>query len=142
MISASTKSAVIARLEHGDMPGQLAEEFGIPTKLVEEWQETLGADSLVAIESNVYAVEKVLHGEVMPMQNDQLKYSLEKTALELSSKIYRAREDDLPAAMALERLAKSVAILYGALINKTDPSTSPGHLSSTSLSAFGQLAKD
>lgn len=142
MITDQMKAAAVARLRRQEDPASIAASLKIPEKVVKEWQKALNPRDLVAIESNIYAVEELSKvQELVPMQEEILKQALEQAAIDLAKEAsYPATTADVIHAKAINLCADAVCKLYSTLVLKGSSSISI--TDNRALSAFEALVRD
>lgn len=142
MITEETKAKAIAKIKHRVPPQEIADEFDIPLKLINEWTTKFGITDLVAVESNIHAVETIItSGELVPENEDKLKTVLEETAIDIAKNAaIPSLNGDMAHAKAVQLCADAVMKLYNTIIMKggTGEPTTPNVNNST----FGRLMKD
>lgn len=151
MITKEVKSRAIALLKHSQAPEDIAEELGLPVKLVEEWESNLDGNDLMAIESELFAIDKLANGvELVPMNVDKLKNAIEGTALNITAAMDVAMKSnvlttgDVHHAKSLEVMANGLVKMYHTIVMKGgaiehDPQDQP---SGNSLSVFENMMRD
>ncbi len=142
MITAQTKSQALARIRHNIPLEDIALEFDIPYKLVKEWADKIEGRDMIALESNVYAVEKLRFSSAEEVDPLVLQSKLENAAVELADQAYKsAGTADLVHAKSIESLAKAVTSLYTTIVLKNN-SVVLNSINEASESFFSQLLKD
>lgn len=128
MFTEAIKAKAIAKIKHQVPIEDIAEELELPTTLIEQWAKLEGKD-LVALESNLHAIENVTNQETLdPTTIDRLKDKLEKAAEEITDDIGMALGDPV-YAKSLQLCADTVSKLYITLVQKSNPSDTPdGHV--------------
>lgn len=144
MISDKLKAQAIAQLRSGYTVDIVSEDLDIPESLVEEWSERLNPASLVALEAAAIAVRRVEQGEVVPLNEEVLKDTLEQTAVELAKQAaIPGSWGDMAQAKSVQLCADAVAKLYTTLVlkNNSTINVTPGN-NTGGLSAFQAEMKD
>jgi len=146
MITEKQKSLAIAKMKNQTPLDLISEEMEIPMGLLKEWHKKLNPNDLIAIESNIIAVERVVNGEIEGVDNNKLKDVLEEAAQDIAKQVGCAVISGDPLhAKALELCSKAVCGLYQIIVLKNNsgsvelPGTRP---SGSGLSSFQQLMKD
>ena len=122
MISREVKNTAIARLKCNTPVEDVANEFDIPEKLVQEWKNGLSNDSLVQISANTHAITKIANGEILldPEKAEEiLKVKITETAMDIVSEVSSAAfSSDLVKAKTLQICASTIAMLHTSLLSK------------------------
>lgn len=147
MITDKLKAQAMAQIRHQVPIEEIAKDLSIPLQLLKEWQANVSPRDMSAIESNIFACEKIASGELVPLNDDILKGELEKAAIELARSAYKnANAGDMIYSKSVELLSNAVAKLYQTMILKGQPGlagqSAPGQLSNNSISTFESLMKD
>ncbi len=121
MIPPKTKAQAIASLKMGKSVEEVAELFDIPKKLVHTWYDDLDPNDLVGLEANVIALKNAITEiEVLEQsQEEQLKFKLEKAAIEIADNAYKAAGmGDAIHSKSIQLLADAVSKMYTTIILK------------------------
>lgn len=143
MIPEKVKAQAIAKLRHRIPPEIVAEELEIPVKLIKEWSSNLDPKDLIAIQANIHAVDEVLNGELVGVNEDKLKETLELTAIDIAKQAATpAMNADMVHAKAIQLCADAVSKLYQTLIMKGGTGEPTNKNNNGHLSTFQRLMKD
>ena len=142
MIPDKIKAQAIAKIRHRVPVEQIAEELNVPVKLVKEWGNNLDPKDLIAIQSNIHAVDEVLNGELIGLNEDKLRETLELAAIDIAKHASTpALNADVVHAKALQLCADAISKLYQTLIMKGGTGE-PVKNTSGNFSTFQRLMKD
>lgn len=147
MISQDVKITAIARLKCNIPVEDVANEFNIPERLVQEWKESLPEDALTKIEANTYAISKVASGEILmePERAEEiLRAKITETAIDIVSEVSStAYASDIVKAKTLQICANTIAMLHTSLLAKVATSGNNDILpSDRGLDIFKSLMRD
>lgn len=117
MITEDDKAKAIAQLEASVPPEQVALDLGIPEPLVQEWMKKLDPKNMIAIKSNIHAVEQVIVGNVSEVDTHTLKHTLRQSAMELARQSRQPGDSgDMVHAKAISLCADAVSKLYSSIV--------------------------
>ena len=143
MISNQLKAQAIARIRHNVPLEDIAHELDIPLMLIKEWSSTLNVKDLVAIESNVYAVQTLLDKDPSAENEARLKSKLEEVAFDIAEETSKAvGYGDPVLSKSLQLCADTVSKLYTVFIAKNNGPAPLEQPSSTGLSLFQNMLRD
>ena len=143
MVSDFEKASAISRLQLGDTPLAISADLGLPTKLVEEWRESLSPTDLIKLEANTKALARVITPDAINTTSEDnitiLRAKIEKTAIEIVDQVSLATFcPDPMRAKSLQLLANTCSSLYSTLVNGgAAPNTND-----TNITLFQQLSRD
>lgn len=142
MISQEIKANAIARLAQAIPPEEVAENLDIPLKLVKEWSDNLSPNNLVSVHANINAMNNLKENEVLGLNEDVLRETLELTAIDIakSASVSSSYSDPL-SAKAVQLCADAVSRLYKTFILK-DGMVENTKQTPTESSAFQNLLRD
>lgn len=149
MITEKVKATAIAKLKHKIPPETIAAQLDIPVKLVKDWAGSLNGNDMMAIESNIHAVQvltdknAVANGEIVPLNEDVLRETLELTAIDLAkAATMPGTSADIVHAKSIQACADAITKLYQTFILKgaTGEPSKPNDGQGQTL--FQQLMKD
>jgi len=145
MISRDVKNTAIARLKCNTPVEDVANEFDIPEKLVQEWKNGLSDDNLVQIAANTHVMSKIVSGEILmePARADEiLRAKITETAIDIVSEVSStAYASDLVKAKTLQICAGTIAVIHTALLAKSKEQTEDILPSNKGLDIFKGLMK-
>lgn len=143
MITDRTKANAIALLKLGDSPTKISEDLELPLMLIREWAEAAGLDTMIDMQANTNALERIINQELIPPTDDNiamLKTKIEETAIKIVDAVSNQTNGyaDLPTAKALSLLANTCTSIYTTIINKGNVAP-PGD---GSLTMFDHVSKN
>jgi len=143
MISEQTKAAVIARLKVGENLDSLADEFEVPSIIIQDWVKDTKGLTLIKAEAQTFALEQVMSGVLVDeVDEEQLKKKLEEAAESIADEIKGAvRCQDVAVSKSLELCANTISKLYATFVLKGGL-ISPDAANPTQNSLFQTLLKD
>ncbi len=141
MITSEIKNKAIALHNSGTSVAEIGDELNLPQALIQEWVMSIDNSTNLRAQSQQAALEKLKHiGKTIPVElmQNKLEEAAYNIANELSSSSY-----DLESARILELNAKTVAILYNAIVNKgINAITNNNTLIDNTESKFSKFLKD
>jgi len=144
-INDNLKASAIAKLKGGDSIIQVAEECGLPEKLVEEWFNKLEPNDLIHLQANLNAIQRVADGEILSpseVNRQRIQDKLEITAIDLidaaRANIYTG---DLAQSKSIQLLSASCSMLYKSFVGSAK-GTNGDECGSTTLDLIEELGLD
>lgn len=149
MITEQVKAKAKAQIKRNIPIEDIAKELDLPLALINEWASKLDPNDLVQQEANVSAIQTITErsekGELVDMDSEVLRTTMEKTALDLTNSMaIPALNGDMAHAKSIELLANALSKMYHTVVLKggvidVNPNDTP---SNKALEMFASLMKD
>lgn len=147
MITEQIKAVAKAKLRQNYHAEDIAEELGLPLKLIEEWASGLDPHDLQIQQNSIETVKRITspaNKNKYETNDEAIKDLIEETTLHILKTMPSiAATGDAISAAAVEKLSKSIVELYKTFVLKDGMLPSQGSLpSSDVIDVFSELIKD